>query len=237
MEWISFLGSILGGLIGGVFTFLGVKQTLKHDKEKERKEILLRANDNKPRLEIIKYSDFNSTVKKKNINNDCNIIALNITDFKDDNNRARFYYDTKALDDKNLIFVEYEFKNTGNTEIEDICITSNLPKSMSVLEFERKEIYINENLLSYEVWSHKRYIKPGQTIKLRVYYIKDQIISSPISFPFTIWLHDVNGRYWRQNFNCPVNEIEISNYSTRDEFKEATDIEKAIECFKKPYLW
>ena len=60
MEWISFLGSILGGLIGGIFTFLGVKLTLKHDKEKEHKEILLKANENKPRLEVVKYYDFNA---------------------------------------------------------------------------------------------------------------------------------------------------------------------------------
>lgn len=237
MEWISFFGSILGGLIGGVFTFLGVKLTLKHEQDKDRKEILLKANDNKPRLEIVKYYDFNTTINKENINNDFNLIALSIIDFKDDDNRARFFYDASALDEKNLIFVEYEFKNTGNTEIEDICITGNLHKSMSVFEFERKELYINENLLSYEAWSHKRYIKAGQTIKLRVYYIKDQIIYSPISYPFTIWLHDVNGRYWRQNFNCPTNEVEISIYSNRDKFKEAIDVNKAIECFRKPYLW
>lgn len=237
MEWISFFGSVLGGLIGGIFTFLGVKLTLKHEQEKERKEILLKANDNKPRLEIVKYYDFNTTINNENINNDCNIIALNIIDFKDDCNCARFFYDTAALNAENLIFVEYEFKNNGNTEIEDICITSNLPKIMSVFEFERKEIYINENLLNYGVWAHKRYIKPGQTIRLRVYYVKDQIILSPISYSFTIWLHDVNGRYWAQNFNCPVNEIEISNYSNRDEFKEAIDIDKAIDCFRKPHLW
>ena len=237
MEWISFLGSILGGLIGGVFTFLGVKLTLKHDKEKEHKEILLKANENKPRLEVVKYYDFNATVNKKSINNDCKILALKITDFKDDFDRARFFYDTTALDEKNLIFVEYEFKNSGNTEIEDICITSNLPKSMSVFALERKELYINENLLSYEAWAHKRYIKPGQSIRIRVYYIKDQIIVSPISYPFTIWLRDINGRYWRQNFNCPNNEVEISMYSNRNDFKASTDIDAAIECFKKPYLW
>ena len=92
-----FFGSVLFGLIGGIFTFLGVKLTLKHEQEKERKEILLKANDNKPRLEIVKYYDFNTTINNENINNDCNIIALNIIDFKDDGNRVRFFYDTAAL--------------------------------------------------------------------------------------------------------------------------------------------
>ena len=47
----------------------------------------------------------------------------------------------------------------------------------------------------------------------------------------------MNGRYWAQNFNCQENEIEISNYSNRDEFKEVIDIDKAVDCFRKPYLW
>ena len=237
MEWISFFGSIIGGLIGGIFTFLGVKLTLRHEKEKDYKEALLKADANKPRLEIINYYDFHSNKNKKILNNDCNVVALKIEEFKNDDGRAKFFYDKEALIDKNLIFVEYELKNTGNTEIEDICITSNLPQNMSIFELERKEFYIIENLLNYEVWSHKRYIKPGKTIKVRIYYLKDKIITSPISYPFTIWLQDINGRYWKQNFNSPINEIEISTYSNREEFKETIDIKTAIECFNKPYLW
>lgn len=236
MDWLSFAGSIIGGLIGGLFTFFGVKLTLKHEKEKERKEILLKAIEKKPRLEIIKYRDFNSTQNDISINADCNVLALLIEDFKNAD-RPRFYYDQKALDNNKLIYVEYEFQNTGLTEIDSVCITSNLPKNMSLFELERKEFYINENLLCYEVWSHKRYIKPNGTIKIRVYYIKDKIIRSPISYPLTIWLQDINGRYWSQSFNCPINEIEISEYSTRDDFKGYTDIDKAIECFINPYLW
>lgn len=236
-EWFGLIGSVLGGLIGGLFTFFGVKLTLKHEKEKSRKEILLQAYENKPRLEIIKYLNFEATANKKSINNDCNVIALNIEKVKNDGNGIKFFYDLNALENKNLVYVEYELKNTGKTEIEDICITSNLQKSMSVIEFERKDFYINENLLNYEVWSHKRYIKPGQTIKVRIYYVKEKVISSYLSYPFTIWLLDINGRYWRQNFNSPNNEIEISSYSSRAEFKNTTDVDAAIVCFNKPYLW
>ena len=35
----------------------------------------------------------------------------------------------------------------------------------------------------------------------------------------------------------PNKEIEISTYSSREEFKETIDIKTAIECFNKPYLW
>ena len=92
MEWLAFAGSVLGGLIGGLFTFFGVKLTLKHEKEKEEKEALIKAEENKPRLEVIKYSDFNATANKKSVNNDCNVLLLNIEKFEDDNGRARFFY-------------------------------------------------------------------------------------------------------------------------------------------------
>ena len=108
---------------------------------------------------------------------------------------------------------------------------------MVAIELERKEYYINENLLNYEVWANKRYIKPGKSIKIRIYYIKEQIISSLISYPLTIWIHDINGIYWEQNFGSPNNDVEKSRLSNRKHFMEQTDIETAIECFRKPYLW
>ena len=237
MEWLSFLGSILGGLVGGLFTFFGVKLTLKRDKEKEVRELLRKADETKPRLEVVKYLDFKLTKNKKALNNDCNVLVLNIKAFKDDNGRARFFYDNDSLNLDKLVYIEYELKNTGLTEIEDICITSNLPKDTVVIELERKEFYINENLLNYEVWSNKRYIKPGDSIKVRVYYVNEQIVTGLISYPLSIWLHDINGRYWKQNFNSPHNEIEKPIYSSRKELFERTDVDNAIECFKKPYLW
>ena len=44
MDWLAFAGSILGGLIGGLFTYFGVRLTLKHEKEKEKKEVLIKAD-------------------------------------------------------------------------------------------------------------------------------------------------------------------------------------------------
>ena len=237
MEWLAFIGSILGGLIGGLFTFFGVKFTLKHDREKEEKELLRKANDEMPRLEIIKYLDFNATKNRKNINNDCNALLLNIEGFEDDNGRARFIYNNDALNLEKLIFIEYELKNTGLTEIEDFCISSNMPKIMAAIELERKDFYITENILNYEVWSNKRYIKPDETVKIRIYYIKDQIITGLISYPLTIWLHDINGRYWEQSFGCPNKDIEKPKLSNRKCFMEQIDIDKAIECFKNPCMW
>lgn len=238
IDWLAFAGSILGGLIGGLFTYFGVRLTLKHEMEKEKKKQILKADAEKPRLEIVKFLNFEETKHNRNVNNDCNVLMLDIKKFADDNGRARFFYDEQALKDENLQFVEYELKNTGLTEIADICITGNLPRNLSLIELERKETYITENFLNYEVWSNKRYIKPGQSLKLRIYYIKDQVMVSNLGTPIiTIWLNDVNGRYWSQLLASPNNQIEISRYRKYSEFRENINIDTAIECFRNPYLW
>ena len=58
------IASILGGLVGGLFTFLGVFITIRHGKAKEkRKEQQLQLHKqelvlkDKPRLEIIDFKD------------------------------------------------------------------------------------------------------------------------------------------------------------------------------------
>ena len=113
-----------------------------------------------------------------------------------------------------------------------------MPKNLSLIELERKEFYITKKLLNYGVWSNKRYIKPGQTLKLRVYYIKEQIIVSNLGTPvLTIWLNDINGRYWSQLLASPSQQIEISRYRKYSEFRESIDIDKSIECFIDPRMW
>lgn len=52
MDWLSFAGSILGGLIGGIFTFFGVKLTLRHEDRKKLEERNKEIQANRPRMEI-----------------------------------------------------------------------------------------------------------------------------------------------------------------------------------------
>lgn len=238
MEWLGFVGSIFGGLIGGLFTFIGVKMTIKHEKEKEIREQLQKAELEKPRLEIVSFNDFEATKDDKETNNDCNVLILKITDYKIENDLVRIIYNEDALDREKLVYVEYEFMNTGHTEIIDISVANNYHRNYSIVELERKDFYINNRLLNYGVWSNKRYIKPGQTCKIRIYYVDEEVICSELGMPIlTIWLRDVNERYWSQSLLCPYNQIEISHNRKFSDFRKNIDVDTAIECFKKPYLW
>lgn len=237
MDWLAFTGSILGGVIGGLFTFLGVRYTIKNENKKARKEELKEADSKKPRFEIIKFKDFKSNEKNKSINSDCNVLALKIEDVNVVNGVVQIKYDDRALDEEQLCFVEYEVKNIGLTEIEDVCITSNMPKTMAVIPLERKQFYLSEKLINYSVWSNKRYIKPNELFRFRIYYIKDKILVSPLTYPFTIWLHDINGRYWEQQIDGTSNIIEISSISSRKNLIDNTNVDKAEDCFRDPTLW
>ena len=238
MEWLAFAGSVIGGLIGGLFTFIGVRMTIKHEDKKKERERLEKANLEKPRLEIIKYRDFKETHNLKSASNDWNVLVLGIQKFEEKDGRALFYYDDLALDLKNLEFVEYELVNSGLTEIEDMCATCNLPKNVAFFELENRESHIVNHFLSYEAWANRRYIKPKQTVKLRVYYIKDQrIVSNLGSAVVTLWLRDVNGFLWSQSLFAPGQELDISRMSNRAEFKDSRDIEAAIRCFNGTLPW
>ena len=149
------------------------------------------------------------------------------------------FYDDAALQEENLVFVEYLLKNTGKTEISEAVVAGNMPRIMAVFEYEKSRNEIQENFLNYYVGVNRRFIKPGDTIKLRIYYIKNQVL--PASFfggtVFSIWLNDVNNRIWIQSLNSPQNEIEVPQLSSLKMFKDRTDIGAAIDCFNNPHLW
>ena len=235
MDWLAFAGSILGGLIGGLFTFVGVHLTIKHEDKKKRQECLEKANIEKPRLEIVSFKDFKATSRIKNSNSDCNVLVLGILGFKDIDGRAHIFYDENTLDKEKLVFVEYEFVNSGLTEIKEICVTGNSIRFMAIVECERKETYINNHLLNNDVWLNKRYIKPKGIFKLRVYYASNQPLTAMSRL--TIWLEDVKGFVWSQTLNAPNNEIEISIMNSSENLRNAIDVKPALDCFRHPELW
>ncbi len=234
---IPIITSILGGLIAGLFTFLGVKMTIKYENEKKKDEEYKNILENKPRLEISEFKAFEDFFQE-NDNNTFGIAFLSIKNFSNSVGRAYFTYDKLASDSKNYIYVEYKLKNTGYTEIMNFCITTNLPKNTSIFNFQQKEFFINNNMLNYDVWGDVKYIKTGQEITIRVYYIKDKVVGSNLGNPsLTIWLIDVNNNWWEQKLDAPYNTIDTSYKSSQKNFKNCSDVRVAIECFNNPILW
>lgn len=240
MEWwgtllISIASAVIGALIGGYFTLLADKKKQNHDDLKDRKSELQKEYELRPRLELKKFKDLeHSKIESKS---DFECLLLNFKDKKPFGESLFFIYDDKALDKKNLCCVEYEFINTGKTEIDSVYVVSNQPKTTSIIELENREPLIKNGFLHYEALSRKRFIKPGETISIKICYIGGQVIYSPVSSVAAIYMEDINGNLWHQPLFCPTSETENSNRTSRKDFNDNRDVKSAIECFKNPWMW
>ena len=236
MEWWgTLLISVGTALIGGFFTLLAQKRKQRHEDLKDKKAQLQKEYELRPRLELKKFIDLEHGKVDSVADFEC--LLVNIKDFKPAGESLFFVYDEKALDLKNLCCVEYEFTNTGKTEIDSICVISNQPKTTSIFELNKREFFIKNGLLCYDAWAKKRFIKPGETVSFKVCYIKEQIMISPISAVAAIYMEDINGNLWHQPLFCPTDETDNSIRASRKDFNSYKDVRAAIDCFKDPTLW
>lgn len=240
MEWwatllISLGSAVVGAIIGGFFTLFVENKKQKHQDALARKEELQKQYEERPRLELKQFKDLEHG--KFSSKCDCECILLNIEGITEKDEIFLFSYDEKALDLKNLVCVEYLFKNIGKTEIDSICVVSTHPRTTSMIELEKRSFLINYKTLCYEAWSKKRFIKPGESVSIKVCYVKDKVMISSISACAAIYMEDINGHLWHQPLFCPTNEMENSNRANYKEFKDNKDIRLALDCFKDPSLW
>lgn len=239
---MEILASILGGLVSGLFTFLGVFLTIKYQRNKDKKEELRLQQEKdaefektKPRLEIQEYI----AERDYDENEEADISAILVKIKGYEKYIHRFHYDPLVLDNSKWRCVDYVLKNTGNTEIDHLFLSTNLPKNTSLLNVSSRE-YISDyeyKFLNYDVLLEKS-IKPQHNVRIRICYITDQIIVSNLgSAPIAIWLMDVNNNVWKQPLFAPDNKIYNSVRSSYKTFREYTDISTAIKCFDDPMLW
>ena len=234
IDWLNFLGSIIGGLIGGLFTYLGVRITIKNDNKNLEKAKREERYYKRPRLEILSHDVFEKK-EKSNVKDSINVLVLKI---KHVDGKPDFYYDDNWKNDEELCFVEYEFKNTGLTEIETIFISTRLIKETSLFNLETASLLINGHCLNYDDKYPQVNVKPNQTIKIRFFYLKDSIIGSNFGLDtIDLWLKDINDKLWVQGLDVTNKNIKNSVPTTFKKFHECTDVVRAEECFVKPHLW
>ena len=233
MDWLAFIGSILSGVIAGLFTFLGVKMTINHDNKVKRHEEKTKAESKKPRLEIIEYKK----IEKFEIDrSDCDVVLLKIKGFvkNDERDTLEFIYNDRALAKTNLIGYKYVFKNIGMTEINNICLVCNLHRYVAITKLENVESIISDKYLNYDVSIDKNFIKQNEQFSVIFYYVENEILNNAF---VNFYMQDINGRYWRQLLFCPQNRIDISQSTTYKEFYDNCDVNYAIKCFEGKEYW
>lgn len=208
---IPLIASVIGGLISGLFTFLGVRATLTHQKEVHEEDLNLReeeinkqnteirieknkqVNQTRPELSLINNVDnFNGTVKE--------IYLLPFTHTRlSDNKTVEFEYDNEVLQDGYWEQHEIVLQNIGKRKIQSIFLqvpytyNINLHFKDEIITWESSEInfyHTNEKLLFFD-------LNPNDNIKLILYYPKDYVENNAI--PLDAYIHDEDENYWYQS--------------------------------------
>lgn len=231
----SIISAILGALISGAITLKVERRKIQWQAERDLAVEEKDEYEKRPRLELVSFRDLSEGNVKNSA--DLEAILLNFKEPKEVDGALVFEYDEQALKKENLVCVEYEFANTGKTEIDSVCLVSTHQKTTSLMELDQSPFVIVNHLNWYEAWSRKRFIKPGDKILIKVCYIKGAVMFSPISCMVSMYLEDINGKYWKQPLFCPTNETDNSTKADYKEFRENKDPKSAIECFKHPELW
>ena len=235
MEWIGFWGSLIGGLLGGIFTFFGVLITLKYQKKEKKREQNRLFYDLRPRLEIEEFipeQKLNDTGKC-----DCELAMLDFVYNEGDDGKQHFIYDKSSLNNENLYCVIYKLKNIGTTEIVDFCMVSNFYKTTSIFELNLKNRIVKEAFLNYDAWANREiFVKKGEDFTVKICYLKNNNL--PIINPsISMYLHDINGNIWLQNLSLSSKSTGNSLRSDRQTFEAFRDFEKPMYCFKHPEAW
>ena len=197
---IPIITSILGGLIGGLFTFLGVKLTLKDEKKRHDEQLELNIIEknkeiikNRPILQCI--GNCESTPSMQTIVYLVPFGEPELINKKD----IIFHYPKKFEEKQNWKEYSIYLKNIGNKRI-----------TRSFLHFEDLK---NVNLYSgLDNWNDPLYrqhyfsdaltlsghIAPGEILELKIYYLKD--LPNYKNVLFDIYFEDENGNNWVQYY-------------------------------------
>ncbi len=207
---VPIITSVLGGLIAGLFTYLGVKKTITHER-KTREENLKLKKEEQRKQEIEK----NIIRNKKIIQTRPELkIPQDNSDIKSVEEYCLLPYINPVLIDEELILFRYSdeifqeefwdkyeliFKNTGKRLIRDSFIHlpyksyANIYLKSDLLHWQNdnaRDYYCDECLLP-------KYIHPNEKIKIIIYYPK----ATPTikSAGFDLYMRDEDDNYWYQH--------------------------------------
>lgn len=227
------LQEIINGALGAV-TEEVVTSALEKGKEQYRDK---QTTVEFPELKIVKYKNKmekpgKGFKKPKDIN--IFIAPIEHVDIVEENVVLKFKPEIQNKSE--WVCVTYKFENVGSADILCLYVSNNNQKSAILCDVGSLEFYINNGMLNYaEMFD--RIVRVGESFSLRVCYHKDFISAGVFSVSLTISMEDRNGLCWAQGLFAPDNKIYQTRAINYKEYKEGLRVDKALECFKKPWLW
>lgn len=240
MDYIDEIAiAVISILIGGFVTYLFDR---KKERRKEKKDILAKIEEqrkNRPEFLITNMKDsFNrpgTCIDSQPCDMEIYVAGIRKVNVKEDIVFAE--YDDSIFDKKSWVCRQYTLENVGKTVVYGIDIISNYKKDTCIFNVKTiEEKVIKDGMLNYSELLDKR-IAPNESFTLKLCYSKDKIITGFLSAIFEIGMRDDNDTYWVQPFFAPEDKLYESRKISYQEYRDIILPDKAIECFRKPYLW
>ena len=203
-------------------------------RNKEAKEIF----DLRPKLITTKYVNNISGTEALN-QADIECLVLPFREYKEVKTRQLFIYDEKLLKKEEWVSLYFEFENKGRSPIDHLYVSYNDPKQTSMFDARDDQHlnYVKNELLNYSVFYEDKLLEPGSSISLKINFHKSLVGRNFISAEVSVWLFDQYGTIWEQPLFIHNGKIYDSHKVTFEQFKDNTNVESALKCFREPYLW
>jgi len=218
--WQTFLTAIVSNILGGAITILGVLITAKIQRERENEKT-------KPNLEIVSCKPIHLYNKEEEVD-----FAVFVKLLKKEN------LFLNVDDISKWVCVEYTLKNTGQTEIMDICVATQLRANTRVYPIEGDINYIRKIGKDEFAVFRRKFVKPQGVFTLKLCYYRYAVDSKDDSLypPIGIWLLNDDKFVWRQILYAPDELIKTSEKVKRIKFYKRvspTDYKNQYKIWKR----
>lgn len=196
---VPILASLIGGLVGGLFTFLGIRMILLKDKKLNEE---IKAEKNKEVNNVIKGKRPELTLTQ----NPFNIVAAEeiylipyMGPVLKDEKTIKFKYTDEIFKDDYWDKYEIILENTGKREVQSMFLLLGYKCGAN--------IYSKDELLMWkQTWMGDYYqdelnlfarLKPEEKMKLIIHFPKEY--DKLANIPIDLYMYDEDGNYWCQN--------------------------------------
>lgn len=236
---------VISAVVGGIITFLVTlildrrkeKREDKKEEKRKREEIV----QNRPEMAIVEFKDYIGRsgygIKQKC---DIDVFVAHIVDVTVANEGKKgmvyAHYREEDFDAKNWCCVIYTFENKGKTDVSLLDIICTYKKDTCIFPSRLAREYACGNALNYRVCYDKK-IRAGEKITVKFCYHSECICSGMLSANMVIGMEGDNGTRWMQPLFAPLEKVYDSRMVSNEEYRDEVLVDKAEECFKKPWLW
>ncbi len=228
----SFLATLIGIIVGWILNFISTayfNRKSENRKQKEKLENEKKKNfENKPELYIEKEDN------NLDISMEIFITPFNIK--YDENNNYEIIY-PKGIKNKNKHdFKDVIIKNIGKSDIECLDIVSTNKKSIVLTDYSFLETLVDNKSVWYSC-CYDRKIRVGDKIKIRIYFLKNNIPCMMFSSTLAFLFEDQNHIFWEQPYFYERDNIYSPHNISYKEFRNSANADDAYDCFENPSLW